>query len=101
VIKAALDEAGLFRKPRRVEAFYSAVIRRYVELGYGIGLVLGLPDRPSTSPLLDERSMAKIFGLDTIYLVRRKTELPNEPLKAFMKAVAGVLDGKKTAAADA
>jgi len=101
VMKAALDEAGVFQKQRRVEAFYAAVTRRYVELGYGIGLVLGLPDRPATSTGLHERSMAKIFAPETIYLVRRKTELPNEPLRAFMTTIASVLDGNKPAAADA
>ena len=98
---AALEEAGVFQKPRRVEANYAAVTRKYVELGYGIGLVLGLPDRPSTAGGLHERSIAKLVAPETIYLVRRKTELPNEPLRAFMTTIAGVLDGKKAIAADA
>jgi DNA-binding transcriptional LysR family regulator len=95
VMKAALEEAGVFKKPRRVEAFYAAVTRRYVELGYGIGLVLGLPDRPQTTNGLHERSMAKLVAPETIHLVRRKTELPNEPLRALMRTIASVLSGKK------
>jgi hypothetical protein len=74
------------------------VTRRYVELGYGIGLVLGLPDRPATSAVLHERSLAKLVAPETIYLVRRKTELPNAPLRAFMTTIAAVLDGKKAMA---
>jgi LysR family cys regulon transcriptional activator len=100
VMKAALEEAGVFKKPRRVEAFYAAVTRRYVELGYGIGLVLGLANRPSTAGGLHDRSIAKLVAPETIYLVRRKTELPNEPLRALMRTISGVLDGKKVAATE-
>lgn len=37
-VAAALEKLGVFAaQPRRVEAFYTAVIRRYIELGFGIG----------------------------------------------------------------
>ena len=50
-LAVTLQKLGVFDvQPRRIEAFYTAVIRRYVELGFGIGLIVGLPGhapRPS------------------------------------------------------
>src|SRR5438128_1305562 len=45
-VAGALENLGVFQtQPRQVEAYYTAVIRRFVEMGFGIGLVLGLPSR--------------------------------------------------------
>jgi DNA-binding transcriptional LysR family regulator len=61
-IAALLEKLGLFRtQPRRVEAYYTATIRRFVELGFGIGLVVGRPRKPAP-PNLVERSMSRHFG---------------------------------------
>lgn len=82
-ITAQLEKLGVFRTgPRRVEAYYSAVIRRYVEMGFGIGLVLGLPGhRVPTS--LHERSMSQYFGCVTMNLVSRAGALEYEPARSF------------------
>jgi molybdate transport repressor ModE-like protein len=82
-ITAALQKLGVFQtQPRRVEAAYTAVIHRYVEMGFGIGLVLGLPGRRS-SPRLHERSMSRHFGRVTIMLLRRRNALQGGPAQLF------------------
>jgi DNA-binding transcriptional LysR family regulator len=76
VIAAALQKLGVFQtQPRRLEAFYTGVIRHYVAQGYGIGFVVGLPDRAATAHL-HERSMSQHFGRVTIYQLLRKGALP-------------------------
>src|SRR5262249_46023224 len=75
---AALAKVGAFHtQPRRVEAYYSAVIRHYVEQAFGIGLVVGLPGRRPT-PNLHERCMSQHFGRVALYLAWRKGALPEE-----------------------
>lgn len=75
-IQAAINKLGLFQtEPRRVEAVYSATIRRCVELGFGIGLVLGLPSRTGNSRL-HERSLSRHFGRLTVNLVWREGAQP-------------------------
>ena len=87
-ITATLEQLGVFqRQPRRVEAFYSAVIRRYVELGFGIGLVIGLPGHVSPSPALHERSMAPYFGRETVNLAWRDDALPRPAFRAFADTI--------------
>jgi molybdate transport repressor ModE-like protein len=82
-VTATLDKLGAFRtEPRRVEAYYSAVIRRYVEMNFGIGLVLGLPSHQPTGEL-HERSMSRHFGRVTINLVSRTGALEHEPARSF------------------
>lgn len=89
-LKAALDKLGIFRTgPRRVEAVYTTVIRRYVELGYGIGLVLGIPGHKSPSRRLHERSMSRFFGRVTLYLVSRKG-VTTASHQAFAQVIRGV-----------
>jgi DNA-binding transcriptional LysR family regulator len=71
---AALAKLGAFHtQPRRVEAYYSAVIRHYVEQGFGIGLVVGLPGRRPASHL-HERCMSSHFGRVPLYLAWRRHE---------------------------
>jgi DNA-binding transcriptional LysR family regulator len=97
-IAATLDKLGVFQKqPQRVEAIYTAVIRRYVELGFGIGIVPGLPER-TPLPHLHERSMSRHFGRVAINLVWRKGTLRNESIRAFADIVKELLQwraGKK------
>jgi DNA-binding transcriptional LysR family regulator len=68
-VTAALEKLGAFRTPpRRIEAYFTAVIRRYVELGFGIGLVVGLPASPAP-PGLHARSLSRYFGRTVVNLV--------------------------------
>jgi DNA-binding transcriptional LysR family regulator len=84
---AALAKLGAFHVlPRRVEAFYSAVIRHYVQQGFGIGLVVGLPgQRPASH--LHERCMSQHFGRVPLYLAWRKGALPEERGRAFADTI--------------
>jgi len=92
VIPATLDKFGVFQnQPQRVEAIYTAVIRRYVELGFGIGIVPGLPGRAPASANLHERSMAKHFGRVAINLVWRKGTVLREAIRAFADIVKDLL----------
>lgn len=89
---AALQKLGAFHvQPRRVEAFYSAVIRRYVELGFGIGLVVGLPSR-TPSPGLHERPMSRHFGRVALHLVWKKGALQEERGRAFAQTIRASLN---------
>lgn len=75
-IHAILDKLGVWKSEmRRVEAVYSATIRRCVELGFGIGLVVGLAARPD-HPHLHERSLSHHFGKLTVNLVCREGSQP-------------------------
>jgi molybdate transport repressor ModE-like protein len=95
-VTATLDRLGAFQvQPRRVEAFYTAVIRRYVELGFGIGLIVGLPSRPP-STTLHERSMSRHFGHVTVNLVLRKGEHAEGPARAFAQTLGSLLNDKRT-----
>jgi molybdate transport repressor ModE-like protein len=90
-ITAQLDKLGVFRtEPRRVEAYYSAVIRRYVEMGFGIGLVLGLPGHRVASNL-HERSLSRHFGRVTINLVSRSGALEYDPARSFAQTARALL----------
>jgi DNA-binding transcriptional LysR family regulator len=92
-ITAQLNKLGVFRtEPRRVEAYYSAVIRRYVEMGFGIGLVLGLPGH-RVPAALHERSLSRHFGRVTINLVSRSGALEYEPAQSFAQTVRALLAG--------
>jgi molybdate transport repressor ModE-like protein len=90
-ITAALQKLGVFQaQPRRVEAFYTSAIRRYVELGFGIGLIVGLPGHlPATT--LHERSLSRFFGRIPVSLVQRKGALPHGPAHSFAQTVQTVL----------
>jgi hypothetical protein len=77
---------GLETAPRRVEACYTAVIRHYVKMGFGIGLVVGLPGRRAASNL-QERSMSRYFGLITVKLVWRQGALHYPPALNFAEVL--------------
>lgn len=82
-----LEKLGLFRnQPRRVEAFFTATIRRYVELGFGIGLISRSPlHKPY--PNLHQRIMSQYFGRETVFLVWRKGALRSPSATAFAATV--------------
>ena len=86
-LAVTLQKLGVFdTQPRRVEAFYTAVIRKYVELGFGIGLVVGLPGH-APSPALHERSMSRYFGHVNVNLVWRKGDPRTGAAGAFAGTV--------------
>jgi molybdate transport repressor ModE-like protein len=90
-VAGALENLGVFHtQPRQVEAYYTAVIRRFVAMGFGIGLVLGLPSR-TPSATLHERSLSGHFGRVTIHLVWRKGALTNGPARAFAQTIKSLL----------
>jgi DNA-binding transcriptional LysR family regulator len=92
-VTMALRAAGLFNKQPRVEAFYSQTIRRYVSLGFGIGLVSRLA-RHKAEAGLHERSMSAYFGRHRFLLVWRKGVNPTPAARAFADVVAQSLQGK-------
>jgi DNA-binding transcriptional LysR family regulator len=87
VIRAALEELRALRIPTsHVEAWDDAVICRYVQLGFGIGLlnrVRGQPPRTN----LHVRSMSHVFGRSTVYVVWKKGNLCSGPAHEFAQAV--------------
>lgn len=86
-INEALKKAGVFdRKRCRVEATYTAAVRRFVEQGFGIGFVYGLPGR-NTSPNLHERSLSHLLGRVQIQFVWRKGAIQQRLARAFADAV--------------
>jgi DNA-binding transcriptional LysR family regulator len=95
---AQLERLGLFRtQPRRVEAYFAATVRRYVELGFGIGVVLHLPGH-EPHPQFHERSMSRYFGRGTIYLVWRRGTERGEVARAFADTVKAMLGRPASAA---
>ena len=86
-LAATLNKLGAFQtQPRRVEASYTAVIRRYVELGFGIGLVVGSPVR-QPSATLHERSMSRHFGRVMVSLVWRKGAFQEDRVRDFARTI--------------
>lgn len=84
-----LHKLGLFHdRPRQIEAVSSAVIRHYVAMGFGIGLVLGRPG-VNPQPRLHERSMSRHFGRAGISLAWRKGAYLSEAGRAFCELVKG------------
>jgi molybdate transport repressor ModE-like protein len=91
-INEALEKLGVFGAPaRRVEVTNTFAIRRYVEMGLGIGLVVGVPARARSSPGLHERSMSDHFGRVAINLVWRKGASPQGAVRTFANTIQTVL----------
>jgi DNA-binding transcriptional LysR family regulator len=85
-VVATLDKLGVFQAPeRRIEASYTTVIRRYVEAGFGIGIVPGLPGKPPARHL-HERSMNRYFGRIAVNLVWRQGATL-EAIRAFAETL--------------
>jgi len=71
-VVATLEQLGLpERRQSLVETNFTASIRRYVELGFGVGLIAVPATRPR-SRTLHERDMSWHFGRATVYQARRK-----------------------------
>jgi DNA-binding transcriptional LysR family regulator len=91
VIKAALEELHALRiETSRVEAWDDAVICRYVQLGFGIGLLNHLRGHPPVTKL-HLRSMSHVFGRPTVYLVRKKGDSCSAPAHEFAQTVKALL----------
>jgi DNA-binding transcriptional LysR family regulator len=71
-------------QPRRVEASSYAAIRRYVALGYGIGLV-AVSVLHQRDPSFHERSMSHDLGRLMVYSIRRRGALQGEAHREFLK----------------
>jgi DNA-binding transcriptional LysR family regulator len=95
-VTGKLEDLGVFRtEPRRIEAYFAAAIRRYVALGFGIGLV-GRPPTQRPDKDLHERVMTAEFGPIPIYLVRRKTTLIPQGAGPFIDTVKAVMGRRPT-----
>jgi DNA-binding transcriptional LysR family regulator len=91
VIQAALEELHALRIPTsRVEARDDAVICRYVELGFGIGLLNRVRAHPPRTNL-HLRSMSNVFGRPTVYLIRKKGNPSSGPAHEFAQTVKALL----------
>jgi len=89
-IAVTLDKLGAFQvQPRRVEAVNTPVIRRYVEMGFGIGLIVGRVGAINTS--LHEQSINQLFGTTQINLIWRKGALQSTHARDFADTVKAVL----------
>ncbi len=97
-VTAVLDQAGALKPPtgRSVQASFAATVCRYVELGFGIALIGGLPGR-RTHPKLHERVMSDYFGRATIYLVRRKGAPQTQAALTFADTVDRLLNKARPA----
>ena len=90
-LNKSLERLGLFRtRPRRVEAQSQATIRRYVALGYGIGLISASPHHPP-DPDLHERSMSADLGRVTVYALRRKGAIQPAASREFVAIIKATL----------
>lgn len=86
-INEALKKAGVFDKKQcRVQATYTAAVRRFVEQGFGVGLVYGLPGRPAAQKL-HERSISQYVGRIRIDLVWRRGAIKQALSRAFADTV--------------
>jgi DNA-binding transcriptional LysR family regulator len=74
--------------PLRVETSLAVGVRRYVELGFGIGLIARHPSQ-EPSPHIHERSMGREFGVLKMYLVRNHRAIQPPHVRAFADLVKG------------
>lgn len=85
-IRAVLDRHGVVQAKYLVHADYTASIRRFVELGCGIGLVYAVPSAPPRSGL-HERSLRRYFSDVTIHVIRRQGSFLSATAEAFISLV--------------
>jgi DNA-binding transcriptional LysR family regulator len=91
VITTRLEQLGLFQtQPRRVEAFHAYAICRFVEMGFGIGLIGSLPTNRSR-PRLHVRPMTRDFGPLATYAVLKKSHAQPEIIHEFINVVKSTL----------
>jgi DNA-binding transcriptional LysR family regulator len=91
-VMAVLDKADvLLDHQHRINAFFAATLCRYVELGFGIGLVVAQPHY-KLRPNLHERVMTRFFGKVKIYGWRRKGAPRDSSADAFLDMVRAALN---------
>ena len=96
-LNKTLEQIGLFQtRPRRVEAQSSATIRRYVALGYGIGLVSASPLHRHADDGLHQRSMADDLGRLTVHAIRRKGAIQPAASRKLMAIIKSTLGFSRT-----
>lgn len=83
-------------RPQRIEAYFAVTIRRYVELGFGIGLLPCSPGR-QPDPRFHERSLSRYLGRCAFYLVWRKGEFQSQAARAFAETVKAVMNRPRAA----
>lgn len=90
----ALMDLGFDRQQGGIEARQASVIRRCVEQGLGIALLLGLAGQVS-HPRLHERPMTQYFGRSTVQLVRRTGVQQHPMVTEFAELVRTLLVRKE------
>jgi DNA-binding transcriptional LysR family regulator len=86
-VAAVLGKAGVLEaQPPLVEATFTSTTCRYVEMGFGIGLIF-VPRGRHVHPGLHVHVMSRYFGRTVIYQVRRKGVPPFQSVVAFLDIV--------------
>lgn len=85
-IRVVLDRHTVGQESYVVHTDYTASIRRFVELGCGIGLVYSVPSARGPSNL-HERSMSRYFSNVMIHAIKRKGGFQSAPGEAFLAFV--------------
>jgi DNA-binding transcriptional LysR family regulator len=90
-VRERLARHDVFRTPARVGVFTTAGIRRYVQLGFGIGLIGGILTpafrRGLAAQGLAARPMTRYFGRLTVHAVRRADAPPDPAADEFLRTV--------------
>ena len=90
-VNAQLHRHHAFATPAPVEAFTAAGIRRYIQLGFGIGVSGGILNREFQRTLSSEglaaRSMGDVFGRIAIVCVRKKSGPYSDAHRAFDETI--------------
>ncbi len=99
-VRAQLHKHNVFATPAKVESFTAAGVRRYVELGFGIGIIGGLLSSPLRRALAQQGLVAQVmnahFGRITIYSIRRTDALRRELHEEFVRVVQSTMAGDST-----
>jgi DNA-binding transcriptional LysR family regulator len=89
-----LKKGGIFKQQKsKVEATYTAAVRGFVEQGFGIGFVFGIPGR-GKSTTLHERSLYPLVGRIRIDLVWRRGAIQQRLARAFADCVKSSMKAK-------
>jgi len=85
-----LQELGVFQvEPRTIEAASSVAVRHFVQLGLGVGMVLGRLSQRRAA--LHEHNLSRHFGRAGINLVWRKGVVPTATAREFADTVRALL----------
>ncbi|QDU97850.1 LysR family transcriptional regulator [Lignipirellula cremea] len=97
-ISEALIKADVFKRhPSRVEATYTAAVRRFVSRGFGVGFVFGLPGQPVEEGL-SERSLSRLVGRTRIDLVWRRGAIAPRYARDFADSLKQSMAEKRASA---